>query len=79
MLQEHDQRIAEGRDNTGSIAANSKLHARKRARFHLDSDDDSDGNNGEVTLGGFTHKGRALDLDQEDDFKDRIEHSSDEE
>ena len=29
-------------------------------------------------MGGFTHKGKALDLGQEDDFKDQIVHSSDE-
>jgi len=52
---------------------NLTRNTRKRSRFHLDSDDSE----GDVQLGGFTHRGRALD--DEDDFKEHIEASSDDE
>lgn len=46
---------------------------RKRTRFHLDSDDSDQ----DVYLGGFTHKGKQIEGD--DDFNEKIEHSSEDE
>lgn len=48
--------------------------SKKKAKFNLDSDSDAD-NGGDIY---FTHKGRKLG-DFEDDFKERIEVSDDEE
>jgi len=59
---------------SGNGGANTKM-TKKRSKFHLDSDDESDG--GDVYM-GFTHRGHKLG-DFEDDFKERVAYSSDEE
>ena len=46
---------------------------RKRTKFHLDSDDSDQ----DVYLGGFTHRGKQIE--DNDDFNEKIEHSSDDE
>jgi len=57
--------IAEQRDR--AINQLNTKTTRKRAKFNLDSDDDNDG--GDVFFGGgFTHKGKLLEV--EDDFNE---------
>lgn len=64
--------IAEQRDR--AINQLNTKTTRKRAKFNLDSDDDKDG--GDVFFGGgFTHKGKLLEV--EDDFNEQISVSSD--
>lgn len=46
--------------------------SRRKEKFNLDSSDEEEG---DIVMGGFTHKGKPL----VDDFNERIEHSSDEE
>jgi nucleolar protein 14 len=57
--------IAEQRDRAKTHLRSNK----KREKFNLDSDEEE----GDVLLGGFTHKGKPLI----DDFDDKISVSSD--
>lgn len=50
--------------------------SRKRNKFNLASDDESDDQ--DVLMGGFTHKGRKLG-DFDDDFNEKVELSSEDE
>lgn len=64
--------IAEQKDRAANHLSRV-THSKRRERFNLDDSDDS---NQDVAV-GFTHRGRPLAMD--DDFNEKIAHSSDDE
>ena len=70
MAEEEKMKMRYMRERRDQLQGKSVVINKRKSKFNLDGDSD-----GEEELNFLTHKGRRLDIDKIDDFKDKISNS----
>jgi hypothetical protein len=74
--------MKEQREQIRNALVNKTATSKKTKKFNLDSDSDDNNGDAEVYMGGkggFSHKGKKFNMFEDDDFKDKINFSSEDE